>query len=80
MADTVKTTRELKIELGFADGDTRTIVVPNPIANITETQAKQAAKSAAGIFIGDKAGAAMTQFNSMTVVEKITTDLDLTTG
>lgn len=80
MADVITETRELKIELGFADGDTRTITLPNPVTTITEETLKQVATDVKNLFIGDKAGAAFTAFNKVERVTKQTTTLDLTTG
>lgn len=80
MADTVTTTRELKIELGFADGDTRTIKLPNPITTITQEQLKQAATGVKNLFIGDKAGAAFTEFVKVDRVTTQTTTIDLKTS
>ncbi len=38
MADTVKNTYILKIKLGFADGDTRTINLDNPRSDLTAAE------------------------------------------
>ena len=36
MADTIKSSNELKLEAGFYDNDTRTITLENPKSNLTK--------------------------------------------
>lgn len=76
MADTIKTTKQLKLQAGFADGDDRTITLDNPITGLTGTQVKAVDGSA---LIGDKTGAAFSGWLSAKIVETQTTYLDLTT-
>lgn len=78
--DTMTSSRNLQIEWGFADGDTRRTTLPNPrndltsdtiitVSTLAETQ---------NIIIGDKAGASSAGINSAVIVEQTKTKLDLT--
>ena len=74
MADTVRTTKQLKLQAGFVDGDDRTITLDNPVANLTGAQIKAVDGS---VLIGDKDGAAFDSWKSAKIVETQTTTLDL---
>lgn len=78
MADKTTSTNELKLVAGFADGDERTIRYPNPKSNITAAQINALNASASSVLIGDKYGAPFNMFLDAAIVEKTTTDLDLT--
>lgn len=82
MADKVKSVRELKLVAGFADGDDRTLTVPDPKNSLTRTNfiATAFINAAKAVLIGDKAGAGMTGWKSAKIFESTTTYLDLTTA
>lgn len=83
MADKVTTTNELKIENLFVDGDTRTITLKNPKANITTTEItdlETLIKNGDGttsILIGDKYGSDFRQIWEVRKTSKIATEFDL---
>ena len=59
MADTVKSSYILKIKLGFADGDTRTINLDNPRNDLTATEIYEVSQFIKNnnLLLGDKYGA-----------------------
>ena len=61
MADITKTTSTLSIEAKFADGDTRTITLVNPVANPTAAAINAIDGSA---LVGDKAGASFLRWET----------------
>lgn len=80
MADTLTSSQELKIENLFVDGDTRTITLKNPKAEIatSDIAALNALMQSSQILIGDKWGGA---YGRITQVTRVNTDrqkLDLT--
>lgn len=81
MADTTSTSRELKIETMFVDGDTRTFNVKNPKANITQSEigALNTFMQTNNIMVGDKYGGRFGKITQASTVEKTTTTLDLET-
>lgn len=81
MADTVKSSSELKMVFDFYDGDDRTLTLQNPKSNLTATQIKAVGTLAATSqpIIGDKAGAAVVGIKSAVKKTKTVTKLDLTT-
>lgn len=78
MADTIKTTKELKIENYFVDGDTRTIVYPNPRSDITSTEISELNSfiQENNLLVGDKAGATFGRINKVDRVTKTITGTD----
>lgn len=80
MADKTTTTYTLQVLAEFADGDTRTLNVDSPNsadsigAQLYELQSFLQNNS---VLIGDKAGAAFTQFRYANKVTKNQTELDL---
>lgn len=83
MADKTTTTNELKIENLFVDGDTRTITLKNPKAQIAtseitalETLILNGAE-ANSLLIGDKYGSDFKRIQTVRKVSKTTTDYDL---
>ena len=76
MADTSKTTNQLKIIAGFTDGDERTISIENPRSNISATDIN-ALNAYGGILIGDKYGAPFHSFKDAELVESTVVSLDL---
>lgn len=81
MADKTTTTYTLQMMAEFADGDTRTINVVNPNTAIENLGARvyelQTFLQNNSIIIGDKNGAAFTQFRYANKVTKSQTELDL---
>ena len=85
MADTISTSYELKLESAFADGDTRTLTVPDPIADnesigtiAGELESLISNGGTSTLIIGDKTGAAFTIFNKAVKTQTTTSNLDLT--
>ena len=79
MADTIKSSNELKLEAGFYDNDTRTITLDNPKTGLTKADIVAVGTLAASTqpIIGDKGSAAFVKFNSAKILEKTVTQLDL---
>ena len=82
MADTIKSSSELKLVYGFYDSDDRTMTLQNPKSNLTAAQIKAVGTLAATTnpIIGDKAGAACVGIKSAKTLQKTVTYLDLTTA
>ena len=78
MADKVKTTKQLKLVVGFEDGDDRTISMENPKSDITAEQINALKTNAIAVLLGDKAGATCTGWRDAKVVEATTVYLDIT--
>lgn len=79
MADTIKSSNELKLEAGFYDNDTRMITLDNPKSGLTKADITAVGTLAASTqpIIGDKGSAAFVKFNSAKILEKTVTQLDL---
>ena len=77
MADTVKTSNQLKLVAGFADGDERTISIDNPSATVSAAAIKALDSLASGVIIGDKYGAAFTRFKDAGIQETTMVQLDI---
>lgn len=80
MADRTTTDYTLQILAEFADGDTRTINIdsPNSAESIgAQVYDLQSFLQSTNVLIGDKAGAAFTQFRYANKVTKTRTILDL---
>lgn len=77
--DTVTSGSDLQIEFGFADGDTRTVKLPNPKTNLDSATfvGLSSWMTTKNIIIGDKAGASSTGINSAVIIEQTKTKLDL---
>ena len=82
MADTVSYSNELKVEALFVDGDTRTMSVKNPKANIAQSDiaSLNAFMQTNNILVGDKYGGRFGRINTASVVNKSTVNLDLETS
>lgn len=78
MADVVKTKGEIKWELQFSDGDTRTISLENPRVDLTLADLTTAMASIGTVFSGDVAGAPYSSFTDARKVATTTRYLDLT--
>ena len=79
MADTIKSSNELKLEAGFYDNDTRTITLDNPKTGLTKDDINDELfiSAAKNVLVGDKAGAPFVGWKSAKVVEQTTVNLDL---
>lgn len=79
MADTIKSSSELKLESYYSDGDTRTLTVDNPKANITAADINAVATVAKNTqaILGDKGGADFVRFNSAKKTTATRIELDL---
>ncbi len=83
MADKTNSSKELKIENLFVDGDTRTITLKNPKDTITtgeitalETLILNGGGSSS-ILIGDKYGSDFKQIWEVRRINKVTTEYDI---
>ena len=79
MADTRKETYILKIKLGFADGDTRTINLDNPKNDLTAAEVHQLSQYIKNnnLLLGDKYGADSAGILTADIVESTKTILDI---
>ena len=79
MADVVKQTSTLKIDMLFVDGDTRTVTLKNPKANIAQSEitSLQSFLQANNAIIGDKEGATFGSIMKATRITQATTELDI---
>lgn len=78
MADTVKETYILKIKLGFADGDTRTINLDNPRNNLQASDVYEISNfiKENNLLLGDKYGADSAGILTADIVESSKFTLD----
>lgn len=79
MADVVKSSYILKINLGFADGDTRIINLDNPKRNLTAAQVHEVSQYIKNnnLLLGDKYGADSAGILTADIVESTKRTLDL---
>ena len=79
MADTVKSSNQLKLVAAFSDGDDRTIAVDDPKTGLTKDDINDELfiSAAKNVLVGDKAGAPFVGWKSAKVVEQTTVNLDL---
>jgi len=79
MADTQTTTKSLKIEAVFVDGDTRNITLKNPKQNITtsEIQNLETYILANSLLIGDRYHGTFGKIGSVTRITEQRTEIDL---
>lgn len=79
MADTISSSRELKIENGFVDGDTRTITLKNPRTDLTSADitALETLMHQSNPIIGDKWGGTFGKIVSAKVVNTQRKKLDI---
>ena len=79
MADTRKETYILKIKLGFADGDTRTINLDNPRNDLQASEIHELSQFIKNnnLLLGDKYGADSAVILTADIVESTKTILDL---
>jgi len=79
MADIYKQSYILKIKLGFADGDTRTINLDNPKNNLQASEVHELSNFIKNnnLLLGDKYGADSAGILTADIVESAKTTLDL---
>lgn len=82
MSNVSVNTNELKFELNFADGDTRTFRLKNPLSKSKADWSTAIAEInnlilTNNLLIGDKNGGAFTGIYRVTVIDKTETHLDL---
>lgn len=79
MADTIEQFSNLKIEMKFVDGDTRTQALKNPKETITQEQVAElnAYIQANNLLIGDKGGATFGKITKVTKSYGTRTHLDI---
>ena len=79
MADTIKTTRDLKFKALFMDGDDRTITVKNARNDIEQSEITdfQNWLLTNQVVIGDKTGAAFAKFEKATIITTTDRYLDI---
>lgn len=79
MADVSKTTRELKLNAGFYDNDTRMLTWDNPAQNLSASAIKTFETWCVTNqpIIGDKNSTRFVRFLSAKILEKTVTQLDL---
>lgn len=79
MADSIKTSRNLKLDYDFVDGDTRVNNIKDPNDSITSAQIEDLNTfiRANNALIGDKYQATFARIRKATIVEKTTTDFDI---
>ena len=79
MADVYKQTYVLKIKLGFADGDTRTINLDNPKSNLQASEVNELSQFIKNnnLLLGDKYGADSAGILTADIVESMKVTLDL---
>lgn len=79
MADTIKSSSELKMVFGFDDNDDRTATLQNPRNDLTASDIKvvSAFIKTNNLLIGDKAGAACVGIKTAKSLQKTVTQLDL---
>ncbi len=77
MADTITTKATLQNVFEFADGDTRTVNIDDPVDSITTAQVQAWAAYAVEhqILIGDKTGAALTGLKSSKKLDATSTKM-----
>lgn len=82
MADTVKTSKTVSMIAEFSDGDTRTLTQSDPLTNqsslITAINDFDTYCRTNQIIIGDKASGSYTGIREAKVINKTTTNFDLT--
>ena len=79
MADKVKQTQSLIIEVKFFDGDTRTITLRNPKSDITTSEIRELETflETSKILIGDKDSSDFSKIKKVLKRDSFTTILDL---
>ena len=79
MADTTKTTKNLKVDCDFVDGDTRAFNIKNPKSTLTASDITDlnTYMQVNGVLIGDKMSATFLRISKASTVTKTTVNLDI---
>lgn len=77
MANIIIEKETLNLSAEFTDGDTRTITLPNPKTNLTESQIDAIAPIMVKTLIGDKNSAKFLRWKTAKIVNDRTTIIDL---
>lgn len=79
MADTTKTTVNLKVDCDFVDGDTRAFNLKNPKSTITARDITDlnTYMQVNGVLVGDKASATFLRIAKASTITKTTTNIDI---
>lgn len=79
MADTTKTTKNLKVDCDFVDGDTRAFNIKNPKSTITASDITDlnTYMQVNGVLVGDKMSATFLRIAKASTVTKTTVNLDI---
>lgn len=79
MADTTKTTKNLKVDCDFVDGDTRAFNIKNPKSTITADDITDlnTYMQVNGVLVGDKMSATFLRIAKASTVTKTTVNLDI---
>ena len=77
MADTIKSSYQVKLIAGFVDEDDRTIAIDNPRDNLTWNDIENIEIKAANVLIGDKASAKFSRIKSAKYVDTTITEIEL---
>lgn len=79
MADTTKTTKNLKVDCDFVDGDTRAFNIKNPKSTITANDITDlnTYMQVNGVLVGDKLSATFLRIAKASTVTKTTVNLDI---
>jgi len=79
MADVTRTERTVSVVAEFADGDDRTITLPNPRGDLTWADIEALNASASAVLVGDRAAANFYRMKEAFTRSVNTMYLDLTT-
>lgn len=84
MSDKQTETYDLKIDLVFVDGDTRTITLKNPKTQITTEEIRELEtlmlnENGETLLVGDKYGSALSKITKVAKITQTTTTLDIGT-
>lgn len=79
MADVTKTEKNVSVVAEFADGDDRTITLPNPRNDLTWADVEALNASASAVLVGDRAAANFYRMKEAFTRAVDTMYLDLTT-
>ena len=79
MADTTKTTKNLKVDCDFVDGDTRAFNIKNPKSSLTagDITDLNTYMQVNGVLVGDKMSATFLRIAKASTVTKTTVNLDI---
>lgn len=79
MADTTKTTKNLKVDCDFVDGDTRAFNIKNPKSTVSASDITDlnTYMQVNGVLVGDKMSATFLRIAKASTITKTTVNLDI---